>query len=246
MEPTLRRSQSMLRVLCDDSTFISGRHGRNYKFYILFVRTWRKNDDFILPAFLLVSTIPYEQIRSLQETIEQIKYDISSKRKSAALDGVKKAKAVVGNANSKTFEKIQKSCNEPKMCVDYLNQINAGLDPLQSALKASQDAFTGSEQERDALDKAYVKQQSLTDLLTSLQEQMIPKNYETPVPDLYSDLPQLKKRATVEMKLKKPNNGNFDVNGVNFGEAKLVMVIDGYTGMLWRCVIACFYFVRYH
>jgi hypothetical protein len=59
---------------------------------------------------------------------------------------------------------------------------------------------------------------------------MVPENYVTPVPDAYSDLPQLKKRATVEMTIKKGEGRQFDINGVNIPEAKMTMVIDGYTG----------------
>ena len=163
----------------------------------------------------------------MQESLETIKYDISSKRKAAALDGVKKSKTFL---SGKTADKMIASCRDGKVCAEIISKIDAGLDPLQTEIKASQDAFTGSEQERTALDKAYVEQEQLTDLLTQLEEQMVPKGYETPVPAEYNDLPQLKKRATVEFKLKKPDGGNFDVNGVNFGEAKMVMVIDGYTG----------------
>jgi hypothetical protein len=160
--------------------------------------------------------------------VETVKYDISSKRKAAALDGVKKSKSFL---SGKAADKMTASCRDASMCSDILSQMGALMGPLETDIKASQEAFNGSEQEREALDKAYVKQDKLTKLLTTLEEQMIPKDYETPVPPEYSDLPQLKKRATVEMKLKKPNSGeNFDVNGVNFAEANLVMVIDGYTG----------------
>ena len=128
-------------------------------------------------------------------------------------------------------DKLVASCREADVCKRLLKDIDTTLDPLSAALKDSQEAFNGSEQERDALDKAYIAQQKATALLTQLEEQMVPANYVTPVPPEYSDLPQLKKRATVEMIIKKGQQGaQFDVNGVNFPEAKLVMVIDGYTG----------------
>jgi len=86
--------------------------------------------------------------------------------------------------------------------------------------------MNGSDQERAALDKAYKSQDALQKLLTSLEEQMVPEGYATPVPVEYSDLPQLKGgRATVEFVLRKPGDAPFDVEGVNFPEAKLVMVI---------------------
>ena len=126
---------------------------------------------------------------------------------------------------------MKASCRSPSVCASLLTEIDSLLDPLQASIKQSQDAFTGSEQERTALDKAYDAQQKATNVLTDLEEQMIPENYETPVPSDYLDLPRLKKRATVEMVVKKAEGGaQFDVNGVNFPEARMTMVIDGYTG----------------
>lgn len=134
--------------------------------------------------------------------------------------------------NGKKADKLTASCRSPSVCTDLLGKIDQTLDPLAVAVKESQDAFTGSEQERLALDRAYKAQEQAADYLTQLEEQMVPENYVTPVPDEYSDLPQLQRRATVEMTLKKAGNAPFDINGVNFPEAKLVMVIDGYTGTI--------------
>lgn len=131
----------------------------------------------------------------------------------------------------KQAEKMAAACQSPKTCTEYMQQMNDGLEPLIDAMKASEGAFTGSDQEREALDNAYTAQEKVVDLLTKLEEQMIPPGYETPVPPEYSDLPQLKRRAKVEMILKKGQSGApFDINGVNYPQAKLVMVIDGYTG----------------
>jgi cyclophilin family peptidyl-prolyl cis-trans isomerase len=108
-------------------------------------------------------------------------------------------------------------------------KIQDGLDPLATALKDSQDSFTGSEQERAALDKAYVSQKKIVDYLTVLEEQMVPAGYKTPVPADYSDLPQLQGRATVEMVVKKADGkSSFIVEGLKFPQAKMTMVIDGY------------------
>ena len=182
---------------------------------------------FLSHSHLLLIHNTSQKVRKLQESLETIKYDISSKRKAAALDGVKKSG---GFLKGKTAEKMVASCREAKVCQDYIQQLDDGLKPLQTSIQASQDAFTGSEQERDALDKAYVQQQSLTKILTNLEEQMIPANYVTPVPAEYQDLPILTKRAAVEMKFSKAGGGPFDVNGVNYPSATMVMVIDGYTG----------------
>lgn len=179
--------------------------------------------------FTIQNKTKTQKVRKLQESLETIKYDVSSKRKSAALDGVKMSKTWL---NGKKADKLTASCRSPSVCTDLLGKIDQTLDPLAVAVKESQDAFTGSEQERLALDRAYKAQEQAADYLTQLEEQMVPENYVTPVPDEYSDLPQLQRRATVEMTLKKAGNAPFDINGVNFPEAKLVMVIDGYTGTI--------------
>ena len=125
---------------------------------------------------------------------------------------------------------MTKSCREESKCTSIIAAMTEDLGPLEAALSDSQDANRGSNQEREALDKAYVAQDQLQAKLTDLEEQMVPAGYATEVPSDYADLPQLKGRATVEMVLKKANGGPFDVEGTNFPEAKMKMIIDGYTG----------------
>jgi len=158
----------------------------------------------------------------LQAVLEDIKLDIGSKRKSAALDGVKKARNLMGSSS------YAASCQNPTMCTNVLNQMVKDLDPLSDALKDSMDSFQGSEQERSALDRAYAAQKQLVDSLTLLEEQMVPAGYYTPIPAEYSDLPQLRGRATIEMVLVKPDGSTFDVAGTTFPKATLTMVVDGY------------------
>ena len=126
------------------------------------------------------------------------------------------------------------ACNDGKECKSIIEKMVAGIDPLTVSLSDSLDSFRGSEQEDKAQDIAYKNQKALTKLLTQLEEQMVPKGYATPVPSEYDDLPQLKKRATVEMVLNKGTPGAvFDVNGVNIKVGKLTMIIDGYAGTLY-------------
>ena len=124
---------------------------------------------------------------------------------------------------------MKAACRDASKCNDYIQDILKSLDPLTAALKDSQDSFQGSEQEREALDKAYAAQKKAVDTLNVLEEQMIPAGYKVPVPDDYSDLPQLQGRATVEMVLQKPDKSTFDVSGQTYKEARMKMVIDGYT-----------------
>ncbi|CAB9504865.1 cis-trans isomerase [Seminavis robusta] len=182
----------------------------------------RVNKD---PESLLRYGLPInsKEARKLQGEIEAIKQDVGTKRKAAALDHVRTAKRMLNDAN------LIKACRDGKICTSIVEKMSTEIEPISAALKDSMETLNGSEQERQALDKAYVSQDRLSKLLTSLEEQMIPENYEVKVPSAYDDLPQLKKRATVEMVFKKPNNEPFDVNGQNYKEAKMKMVIDGYT-----------------
>jgi cyclophilin family peptidyl-prolyl cis-trans isomerase len=185
----------------------------------------RVNKD---PESLLRLGLPIKnkEVRKLQASLEGIKLDIGSKRKLAAADAVKKSKAfLVG----KDADKVKAACRDPSICGAIIKDMVVKLDPLADALKESQEAFQGSEQERTALDKAYAAQQVVVDQLTALEEQLIPAGYKRPVPEEYSDLPQLHGRATVEMLIDKADKSAFDYNGKIVPQAKLVMVIDGYT-----------------
>ena len=186
----------------------------------------RVNKD---PESLLRYGLPIDnkEVRQLQPIIEEIRQDIGTKRKAAALDGARKAK---GFLKGKAAEKMTKACREPAKCSAIIDGMVADINPLEDALSASQDAGRGSEQERKAQDDAYAAQDALQKKLTDLEEQMVPKGYVTPVPDDYADLPQLRGRATVEMVLKKADGGPFDVEGTNYPQAKMKMIIDGYTG----------------
>jgi len=168
-----------------------------------------------------------KEVRELQSDLELIKQDVASKRKGPAVDGAKKVKSILA---SKKADKMASACRDAKTCTAIMKEIDDAMDPFMASVKVSQDAFTGSLEERDALDKAYKVQESAAKLLTKLEEQMVPAGYKTPVPSAYADLPQLQQRATVEMVIKKADsNAKFDINGVNFPEARMKMVIDGYT-----------------
>jgi hypothetical protein len=157
-----------------------------------------------------------------------VKIDIGSKRKLAALDGVRRAKTKLNQDGGK----MTAACRDAKVCQDIIQKMISELDPLEKALRDSTNYSMGSEQEREALDKSYASQSILAKQLTELEENMVPAEYEVPVPSEYNDLPQLKGRATVVMTLKKPDGAPFNVNGENFKEAKMTMVIDGYNGKL--------------
>jgi peptidylprolyl isomerase len=164
------------------------------------------------------------QVRKLQGKLEDIKINVGSKRKGPALDDVKKATAMLTKP-----DKLTSACREASVCKTEIEKIQTALDgPLTVALKDSMDAFQGSEQERNALDRAYKAQEQTTDSLNIIEEQMIPAGYKTIVPQEYKDLAQLQGRATVEMVLQKSDKSNFDINGKTYKQANLKMIIDGY------------------
>ena len=116
-------------------------------------------------------------------------------------------------------------CRDQSACGSILTEISGDLPVLEDALKDAQNVMNGSDQERVSLDLSYTKIDNVSKLLTKLEEQMVPEGYSMPVPELYSDLPQLKGRATVEFIVQKPNNEPYVIEGKNYKEAKMVMVI---------------------
>lgn len=184
----------------------------------------RVNKD---PESLLRLGLPIDnkEVRQLQKSIEDIRINVQTKRKSAALDDLKKARGIINTKEAK----MTASCREAKVCSDILASMKEKMEPLETTLKASADYLNGSDQEREALDKSYETQDKIQKDLSILQEQMIPAGYVTPVPSDYADLPQLQGRATVEMVLKKPDGEKFNIEGALFSEAKMKMIIDGYT-----------------
>jgi len=166
-----------------------------------------------------------KEIRKFQVGIEEIRQDISSKRKGSAIDGVKRTQKIIDSKSSSLFKSM---CRSPDVCGTILTQISDDLGPLETYLKDAQNVLNGSDQERALLDSSNKNIDEVTKLLNKLEEQMVPEGYKTPIPDLYSDLPQLGGRATVEFVLKKEDKAPFVIEGENYPEAKMTMVIDGY------------------
>eukprot|EP00588_Corethron_pennatum_P011708 CAMPEP_0194277866 /NCGR_PEP_ID=MMETSP0169-20130528/10067_1 /TAXON_ID=218684 /ORGANISM="Corethron pennatum, Strain L29A3" /LENGTH=435 /DNA_ID=CAMNT_0039021929 /DNA_START=92 /DNA_END=1396 /DNA_ORIENTATION=+ len=168
--------------------------------------------------------ITNKEVRKLQLPLEAIRQDIVSKRTGDALNDSKISRGIL---KSKSAEMI-KSCVDPKACADIIAKMSDDMTPLDEALDEAKNFQLGSQQQGAALDKAAAAQTVLSKQLTTLEEGMVPKGYRTPVPEVYKDLPQLQGRATVEFVIKKTDGAPFDIQGVNFPEARLKMVIDGY------------------
>jgi len=100
---------------------------------------------------------------------------------------------------------------------------------LDQAIQASANSLAGSEQEREAQDRAIAIQDKLAKDLNQLEEQMVPAGYFTPVPSDYDDLPQLRGgRATVKFSLKKPDGTPFVIDANKYATADMTMIIDGF------------------
>jgi len=186
----------------------------------------RVNKD---PESLLRYGLPIpndKPVRELQSAIEEIKINIASKRKLAALDNIKKTRQIL-NSQSTLF--TNKMCRDSDTCTTIIKSMSETLTPLENALKDASNFLQGSDQERNALDTAYTYQDTLQKSLSLLEENMVPANYKTIVPSEYSDLPQLQGRATVEFILQKSDGSPYVLDGKDYNEAKLVMIIDGYT-----------------
>lgn len=110
------------------------------------------------------------QVRELQKNIESIKQNVSSKRKSAALDDLKKAKGILNTKESK----MTSSCRDASTCSSIIKSMKDKMGPLEESLTASANYLNGSDQEREALDKSYELQDKIQKELTDLQEQMVP------------------------------------------------------------------------
>ena len=119
-------------------------------------------------AIIIISLT--KQVRQLQKSIEDIRINIASKRKAAALDDLKKARGIINTKESQ----MTASCREAKVCSDILASMKSKMEPLEETLKASADYLNGSDQEREALDKSYGTQDQIQKKLTTLEEQMIP------------------------------------------------------------------------
>jgi hypothetical protein len=109
-------------------------------------------------------------VRQLQRSIEDIRINVQSKRKSAALDDLKKAKTIVGTKGAK----MTSSCRDAKVCTELLSTMVDDMGQLENTLRASADSLNGSDQEREALDKSYDRQDVIQKKLSMLEEQMIP------------------------------------------------------------------------
>ena len=110
--------------------------------------------------------IENKDVRELQKSIELIKDNILAKRLSAAVGDANNAARL---SSGKSAEKILASVRaEDRADMEkLLGEINQDLGPLAGVLGESNQR--GSPQERDALDKAYKTQETLSAKLSAIE-----------------------------------------------------------------------------
>ncbi|CAM9472366.1 unnamed protein product, partial [Chrysoparadoxa australica] len=177
-------------------------------------------------------------VRNLQQAIENVKLDILIKNWSRAASDAQGAASIAKSKKDEILKAVRADSKEHGAAL--LAEIVDGVLPLQKIL--GEDQGRGSVLERAKLDEAYKAQDVLANKVGDLEELMVPAGYsekvEANIPSEFDDLPRLLGRATVEMVFEKPGKAKFDVEGELYNQAKLVMILDGYTApVTCGCVI---------
>jgi len=189
----------------------------------------RVNKD---PTSLLRLGLPIncKEAKYLAEVIDSIRYDTNRKDWSRALNSCKIAGGIVSKKRKELLNAVR--VEERAKGEALLQELLDELIPLEKSLSSKEG--TGTVQERIKLDESYNAQNTLSNTVGSLLELMVPSDYidklEAAIPSEFDQLPRLLGRAKVEFTFEKPEKGQkFDVEGTLYDQAKLVMVVDGYT-----------------
>merc|ERR1719506_670210 len=110
-----------------------------------------------------------------------------------------------------------------------LGELTAALDAIAKIL--ADTGAAGSPQERDSLDKAFAAQATAADLVSRIEARLVPAGLKyANAPPEFKNVPRLDGRARVEWTMvKKDKGGTFAVDGILYKEAKMEMILDGYT-----------------
>ncbi|MEO0825241.1 MAG: peptidylprolyl isomerase [Cyanobacteria bacterium J06639_16] len=150
---------------------------------------------------LLRYSLPIDntEIRKVQGDLEEISQWLRSKRWSPIKRNIGKAERVLGRGHDKILADVPEASKAGVETV--LDQLQVGLQPLRDAVEAKDK------------EQVWLQRAALLDLVTVIEEAMV-GDFPFEVPVDYSDLPQLKGRASVEFETTK---------------GTLVAVIDGYS-----------------
>lgn len=171
---------------------------------------WTPSSNAALPAgnaitdgkALLRYALPIDNqpVRQLQESLEDIATQLRANRRWGAISSdINKASRIVSNRTSELIASIPSE--RLAQAQELINDLQSGIADLRQAV--------------DAKDKEQIWQgrSNLLNLVSSLEELMV-QGFPYEVPAEYSNLPELKGRATVEMKTNK---------------GTITLVVDGYS-----------------
>lgn len=144
--------------------------------------------------------IDNQPVRELQASLEDIATQLRANRRWNAISGdISKASLILSDRKDQLLESVPEE-RKPQ-AEALISDLEAGIADIRTALEAK--------------DKEQIRQEraKLLDLVGDLEESMV-KGFPFEVPAQYSNLPQLKGRATVE---------------VTTDEGTITLVVDGYS-----------------
>ncbi|MEO0947193.1 MAG: peptidylprolyl isomerase [Cyanobacteria bacterium J06641_5] len=156
------------------------------------------------PTSLLRYALPISNrpVRDLQQDIEDIAYNLRSRRWGPISKDIKGASRVVGYRAPQLLESIPEG--QKPAAESAIASIRDDLDVLKEAA------------DRKDKDAVWTVRRQILGQIDILEEMMVPE-YPYEVPEEYADLPQLKGRATVELETTK---------------GMITVVVDGYSAPL--------------
>lgn len=168
------------------------------------------------PEALLRWSLPIKNktVRTLQRELESTVNDLRGLKWSSVDGHARKAAFVLNNQTEKILSDVPKA--KRSEASKLLSRVADGISSVENAI---------SEKNGDQVTNLCRK------LLRNVGdvEQMMVTKFPFKVPDEFSNLPQLRGRATVEMQVRKGGDEQFDINGSFFKDGKLTLVLDGYS-----------------
>ena len=143
--------------------------------------------------------IDNQAVREMQADLEDISIQLRSKRWSAITSDVSKASRILSDRTSDLLAGVPPS--QKSQAEALIEKMNEQFGKLRETVEAKDKEQT------------QVEQSNLLDIVSQIEELMVP-GFPFEVPSEYSNLPQLKGRATIEMTTEK---------------GTLTLVVDGYS-----------------
>ena len=143
--------------------------------------------------------IDNQAVREMQADLEDISTQLRSKRWSAIASDVSKASRILSDRTSDLLASVPPS--QKSQAEALIEKMNEQFGKLRETVEAKDKEQT------------QVEQSNLLDIVSQIEELMVP-GFPFEVPSEYSNLPQLKGRATIEMTTEK---------------GTLTLVVDGYS-----------------